>query len=88
MNTQGKTKAEKKKIANRYVTKYSEFYLLSLEELNELMKTKMSFTDRLALNDVIYKKQIVESHKKAIEDAKKEEESKIIQTDESSKKEQ
>ena len=50
------TSKDKSKINNRYLMKYNEFKLLSNEELKKLTETKMSSTDRFALQIAIESK--------------------------------
>ena len=50
------TEADKQRIRNRYANKREEFLLLPAEELKKLLDTKMSRTDKYALEIVIDEK--------------------------------
>ncbi len=62
------SKADQKKIVNRYIKKCAEFSLLTNEELVALKETKMSSTDALSLRDVINKKMMEMFTNKKVEE--------------------
>lgn len=76
-----KSKADQKKIVNRYIAKYEEFSKLPSEDLVILQDKKMSSTDKLALRDAInqkMKEEIMNQRMKNMEEKEAVEEKPII----------
>lgn len=80
-----KSKADQKKIVNRYIAKYEEFSKLPSEDLVILQDKKMSSTDKLALRDAInqkMKEEIMNQRMKNMEEKEAVEEKPIIDLNE------
>ncbi len=78
------SKAEQKKIANRFVSKYKEFYEMSSEDLVILKEKKMSSTDRLAYEQAVNQKMKEEILNQKLKDNEEIKEGEVTEQDNTS----